>query len=198
VSASCALLLLLALGPAPSQAAPSGRDEIRNKAREILSSPEYDASKPDAAAPDAMEWIIRKIREVLAQVSALGANSPAFYWGMLLVCALVLAAIFGHAGWALVRSLRAARSVAPRADGERTVFDDPRTLLRNAEEAAATGRFVDAIRLCHRAAHPRDRQGYDEIVRIYEPAYFGRVAAGAEQFRACRTAAEALIAEARG
>lgn len=191
------------------------RERIRENVREILSSAEYDTGEGKKKGFDPIEWILRKIQELLASIADLGARSPALYWIALAVCAILLGVILGYAGRGLFRTLRAARSREPAASkGSRP--DDPHALLRNAEEAAARGRFTEAIRLCHRAAllgmdrrrivrfqeslttgdyrrqlasHPRERGGYESLARIFEPAFFGKAPTGAAEFQTCRRTA---------
>lgn len=209
---------LLSAAPGASQEGLPARDDVRQAAREILSSREYDIADPGF---NVLRWVLNKITEFFSSLSALHSSSPAFYWMIFLVCLVVLALIFTHAGVVVLRALRAARAKAP-AEGEGSVRrdEDPTALLANAGGLADAGDFREAIRLCHRAAlfgldragalryreslttgdyllqlraRPRERSGFDALAQIYEPAFFGRAAVSRPDYDASRRRVAELL-----
>ncbi len=220
-------LPLLLLAPQAAAAAQDGlpeRPAVKERLREILSSGEY-ATGDGTRAFSLAEWLQEKIRRFLASLARLGAEAPVLYWTIFAVLVFILLLIFAHAGTVVWRALRAARA-GPAGDvpGRPGRKEDPRALLERAAAEAARGRTTEAIRLCHRAAllaldrrgliryqesltsgdyrrqlqpHPRQRSSFDGLVRIYEPAFFGRAPVGPAEFEECRRRALEMAPEGR-
>jgi hypothetical protein len=216
------LALALLSGPASGQELPEG-PEVRGALEDILSSGEYDTSRPGASQISVWEWILRQIRKLLSSLAGLGQASPLLFWLILASCLVILAAIFAHGAYVLVGALRAARArTALTPEGAAVRFDDPQALLERARKAAAEGRYTEAVRLCHRAAllgmdrrglvrfhesftcgdyrrqlrgHTRERASFDALARVYEPAYFGKVPVGKAEFAECARVSGALAGE---
>jgi len=216
------LTLLLARGAAAQEALPSGPEIHRNLER-ILSSGDYETSRPDAD-PAATFWsrVLRKIGELLRGLTFLGDSSPTLFWMILGVCLLILAAIFAHGGVILARSLRAGRAREFRPDAQSGRAEEWGAILERAAEEAREGRFTEAIRLCHRGAllgldrrglvrfhesytsgdyrrqlqeRVRERQLFDGLARVFEPAFFGRIPAGQPEYTESNRLARALAQE---
>ena len=202
------LLGFLLVPPAVSAQEPARpKEEVRKTLDRILSSPEYEGQlpKPDAAKTF-WGWLGEQIAKLFRAMTSLGEAAPAVFWGILILCLLVLAAIFAHGGVILVRTLRASRAGGKGAGAPKgTRFEDAEALFEKARAAAARGEFTEAVRLCHRAAlmgldrrglirfqesltsgdyrgqlrpHDSDRSLFVALTRIYEPAYFGMAATG--------------------
>ncbi len=217
--------VLLAAVPsiADAQAVRPGREEIRKNLERILSSGEYETDRPKGSVRETIwGWILRKAREMLGSLADLGRASPGIFWLILIACLATLAAIFVHGGVVLVRALRASRVGAkPGLSKGRSRGDDADELFDRAEEAARESRFIEAIRLCHRAAlMGLDRRGllrfqecltsgdyraqlqgkgserslFDDLTRVYEPAFFGKETAGGKEYSESRRLAR-LLAE---
>jgi len=198
--------------------------EVRQNLQRILSSGEYETARPDAD-PVGSFWarLARKIGELLRGLTRLGESSPFLYWVILVVCLVVLTAIFTHGGIVLARALRAShagRAGLDEARGARP--DDWAALLERAAGEARQGRFTEAIRLCHRAAlmgldrrgivrfhesftsgdyrrqlrpRARERTLFDSLARLYEPAFFGRIPAGNPEYSESLRLARTLAQE---
>lgn len=195
-TALAAVLLLL-----PVQDLPDGR-VVRERLDRILASPDYDTGESNAKRGSVLEWILRKIGELFGALRSLGERSPAVVWTVLAVCFALLALIFLHGAVVLGRALRASRAGgAFRHDGPAAGPGDPRELLERARAAAREGRREDALRLTHRAAllgldrrgvlrfqesltngdyrrqlrgRPLESETFDALVRLHEPACFGK------------------------
>jgi hypothetical protein len=210
------LLLMLAL----QDALPGGAD-LRPRLDRILSSQEYSTDGPAQGNTDVVQSILRWVQNALASLTRLGQRSPLFLWIVLLSCLLILGAIVLHAAIILSRALREARS--GRGEGGSVYVagtEDPMELLERAREEARRGRAADAARLSHRASVaglgrrgllrlqetlttgdcrrqlatcPRDRETFDSLVRIYEPAWFGKAPVSAAELEACLSLAAQLV-----
>jgi uncharacterized MAPEG superfamily protein len=147
-----------------------------------------------------LQEIIRKIQEFFNWIGELYQYSPLLYWVVLILCCLILAAIFTHAGVVMARAFRAARrsGAGPRAARDRT---SPSKLLEEARRAAAAGETARALTLYLRAAIlgldlrglvrttetatvreylgllgrcPSERGLFERFLLHYEPGVFGR------------------------
>lgn len=195
--------------------------EIRRGLESILSSGEYDTGEGGNAGRTFLQWLGEKIQSLLRSLEVLGQSDPLLYWLLLAGCLVVLGLIFLHAGVVLTRALRAARSTGPREPaGREPGRDDPAAILARAREEASQARFEGAVRLCHRAAllgldrrglvrfheslttgdyarqlrgHPPDRERFESLARVYEPAFFGRVAVGGKEASDCLALAGRLV-----
>lgn len=219
-----AVAALLASGvPADQDPLPSS-PEIRRSLESILASGEYDTGGADASVTF-WRWVRDKVRSLLRSFEVLGQTSPVVFWMLLGGCVVILILIFAHAGIVLTRALRAARASdpgRPARPGDRR--EDPSALLAQAREEVTAARFDGAVRLCHRAAllgldrrglvrfheslttgdyarqlrtHAAERERFEALARVYEPAFFGRVAVPGEEAKRCLTLAGSLVGEAR-
>jgi hypothetical protein len=221
-ASSIALGLILLLAPS-SQEAARRAGEVRKNLERILASPEYGIEKPDVNAKETIwRWIARKLGELFDMVTNMGAVSPPVFWSILTVLLIILAGFLLHGGVIVLRALRASRTRAGPAPRKRALAEDADTLLARAATAAEAGQFTEAIRLCHRAAlvaldrrgfvrfqecltsgdyrsqlrtHDAERSIFVELTRIYEPAYFGKAAAGRDDYAASIRLARQLARE---
>jgi hypothetical protein len=185
----------------PVQELPDGKT-VRERLERILASPDYDTGESNAKRGSILDWILRKLAEAFGLLRSLGERAPAVVWTVLAVCFAILALIFLHGAVILLRALRASRpGGALRDAGPAAGPGDPRELLERARAAAREGRREEALRLTHRAAllgldrrgvlrfqesltngdyrrqlraRPRDGETFDALVRLHEPACFGR------------------------
>ena len=193
--------LAAALFFVPVQDLPDGQ-VVRERLDRILSSADYDTGESNAQSGSIFQWILRKLGDLLRSLTTLGELSPALFWTVLTVCLVLLALILVHGAVVLARALRASRAGGTlRAAGPAAGPGDPRELLESARKAAREGRRQEALRLTHRAALlGLDRRGvlrfqesltngdyrrqlrartaevetFDALVRLHEPACFGR------------------------
>ncbi len=210
------LLLTLAL----QDALPEGA-EIRQRLDRILASPEFATDVPGKRNTDILQSILRWLQETLGSLVRLGQESPLFLWLVLIACAVILGAILLHAGIVLSRALRESRAGAgERPVTYAAGAEDPVDLLQRARHEAAQGRSAEAARLSHRAsvaglgrrgllrlqetlttgdcrrqlaASPRDREAFDSLARIYEPAWFGKAPVNPAELDRCFDLAARLV-----
>jgi hypothetical protein len=208
--------------PSPQEAG-RGPGEVRKNLERILASPEYGIDRPTPDAKESIwRWISRKIGELFDAITNLGGLAPPVFWSILTVLLVILAAILVHGGVIVLRALRASRARAGPAPRKGARGEDADALLARAAAAAASGQFTEAIRLCHRAAlmaldrrgfvrfqecltsgdyrgqlrsHEAERAIFSELTRIYEPAYFGKAAAGGADYEESLRLARRLTRE---
>jgi hypothetical protein len=220
MTAPLALGLILLLAP---QEPLRDSGQVRRTLDRILASPEFETELPQLSAKETIwRWIARKIGELFDSISSLGSAAPGVFWTVLTILLLMLAGILIHGGVVVLRALRASRTRAGPAPGKRVRAEDAETLLGRAAQAAGQGRFTEAIRLCHRAAllgldrrgfvrfqdcltsgdyraqlrtHEAERALFQDLTRIYEPASFGRAAAGGEDYAESLRLAQRLVRE---
>lgn len=86
-------------------------------------------------------------------LDATRAAHPALFQGLIIALCIVLVAILGHAAWVLQRTLRAAarREGEPAAAPVVAFRRDAAWYLRAADEAAAAGRYREALGLAFEA-----------------------------------------------
>ena len=175
---------------------------VRERLDRILASPDYDSGDPGAQAVSILEWILRKLGGLFRTLANLGELSRPVFWTVLAVCVALLALIFFHGLVVVSRALRASRPGGSlRAAGPAAGPGDPRELLARARAAAREGRREEALRLSHRAAllgldrrgvlrfqesltngdyrrqlrpRPAESQAFEALVRLHEPACFGK------------------------
>lgn len=207
--------LLLAVQDLPEGA------ELRRRLDRILASPEYSTDLPAGGGDGFLQAIGRWIAKAFGSLARLGEASPFFFWLILIACILVLLAIFLHAGIVLSRAIRESRAAAGGKDLDLPRgAEDPQDLLRRAREDARQGRLAEAARLSHRASvvglgrrgllrlhdtltsgdcrrqlanHPAERTSFDALVRIYEPAWFGKLPVAVADVEACLKLADRLV-----
>ena len=172
--------------------------EIRAAAERILDSPDFRSR--GSGGPSMAEWLMEKLRGIAEWLGRLHGFSPVLYWVVLVICCLILAAVFAHAGVVLARAFRAAR----KPGGDPRLLRDrrsPSKLLEEARQAALAGDTARALTLYLRAAilgldlrglvratdtatvreylglltrHPRERGLFERFLLHYEPGVFGR------------------------
>ncbi len=209
------LVALLAL----QETLPEGA-EIRRRAERILASPEYSTEGAPAGDPGVLEAILRWLQKRLGELMRLGQDSPHLFWLVLISCLVILGGIFLHAGIVLSRALRESRAGAAEPVLAGPGAEDPSSILDRARDAARRGQAAEAARLSHRAsvaglglrgllrledtlttgdcrrqlaASPRDREAFDALVRIYEPAWFGKAPVEPGEVESCLTLASRLV-----
>jgi hypothetical protein len=210
-----ALLALLAL----QEPLPDG-GEVRRRAERILAAPEYSTEGAPASDTGILEAILRWIQKRIASLARLGQDAPFLFWLVLIGCLVVLGGIFLHAGIVLSRALREARAGADEPALAGPGAEDPAAILARAREAARRGQAAEAARLSHRASvaglglrgllrledtlttgdcrrqlsgSPRDREVFDALVRIYEPAWFGKAPVEPADVEDCLSLAARLV-----
>ena len=184
----------------PVQDLPDGK-VVRERLDRILAGADYDTGESNAKRGSVLEWILRQIHKLLQSLTNLGELSPVLFWTVLLVCLALLGLILLHGGVVLSRALRASRAGGKLRDLPAVGPGDPRELLARARAAAREGRREEALRLAHRAAllgldrrgvlrfqesltngdyrrqlraRPRESEAFDALVRLHEPACFGK------------------------
>ncbi|GEM_PF-5834451 len=205
-----------------AQEAPD-RDRVRRTTEKILSSEEYDSSGEEKQEKEASR------RRCSSESGKEGAGVPMVsapvVEGLLYVlCAVGCGLVLAFAIRAIVRLRRGAKSTKEEAGKKAPSEPDvPEALLSMADEEAGREQFLEAIRLCHRAAllgldrrrvvrfhesytngdyrrqlraRETDRPPFESLAGIFERVYFGRFPAAGTDFRECRRAADSLIREA--
>lgn len=210
-------VLLAALCLCP-QDLPEGK-VVRDRLERILASPDYDSGEGAPKRESFLAWVLRKIGELFQRLGSLGQRAPAVFWGVLAVLVAILLLIFLHGGVVLVRALKASRA-GGRLDARAVQGpDDPRELLARARAAANEGRREDALRLSHRAVllgldrrgllrfqesltngdyrrqlrARREGEAFEALVRLHEPACFGKRPLAAEDVEAGLRLAGSLL-----
>lgn len=174
---------------------------VRESLERVLASPDYDSGEGRAAKESIVQWLVRKLKELLHSLGGLGEAAPAVFWTVMILLLGLLAAIFLHGAVVLGRALKASRAGGRLRELPVAGPGDPRELLERARAAAREGRREEALRLSHRAAllgldrrgvlrfqesltngdyrrqlraQPREGEAFDALVRLHEPACFGR------------------------
>jgi hypothetical protein len=196
------LILLLLPTTASAQDRVRGEGEVRKTLDRILSSPEFETQLPRLDAKESIwRWISRKLGQLWDAITRLGDAASPVFWAILVICVVLLTAIFVHGAVIVVRALRASRARSGPVLKKGGRAEDAEALMAQAAAAAERRQFTEAIRLCHRAAlmgldrrglvrfqecltngdyrgqlksHDAERSLFLALIRIYEPAFFGR------------------------
>lgn len=207
-------------------------------ARENLEKNDSERARKDAAEAE------RKLREVREELrkgerrepppkseepprQETGGSGPSvslpFFEGLLYAICIIVCVILLVLAIRKLMGLKRVKKEKPDEKKPKAVLEpsEPRTLLEMADAEASRSRYVEAIRLCHRAAllgldrrrvvkfhesftngeyrrqlaQSPERGTFESLAGRFELAYFGRVPAGDGEFRECRRAAQALVGE---
>ncbi len=218
--------LLLAVGPrvctaqkTPDVPTVSSTDELRAVARQILSGTEYQRQMRAAGQVPVTQrlWeaLFRWLRRILSQplFEGLQRAHPIAYWALVAGLTGLLGLLLFHFAVILRSTLRGTRrkveEVLTPSDNKPTT----QNLVAEAEQAAAVGRYRDAIRLLYRALLSQlDAEGlidYDQtktnweylnatrsVAALYKPfakltmlfdrKWYGLEQAGVSDYQRCR------------
>ena len=132
-------------------------DAIRDKIAEVLARPDYHVEP--VAAEESYEWlkllfrIIEWILTPFRWLMELTEGLPALLrWTIVVGLVVILVLVIAHIVYTIVMAVRGPRRNPSLPALDERATQDPDLLERQAEEAAACGEWVDAIRLLFRAA----------------------------------------------
>jgi hypothetical protein len=181
-------------------------ERVRAVIDSVFAGPQYRWETPlDPFAPLRRAWIW-----LVTWFQGLRAESPATYWALIVLLALVLLAILGHAAWVTWRTVRSDAAAELRGITARTEVRNAAWYAREAERLAAAGHFAEAIQAdflrlvlqldarqlvrFHPSRTPNEyareatlspdaRRELGELVRRLYAYVFARVPCGAEELR---------------
>jgi hypothetical protein len=121
--------------------APAGADSLRRVLDSVFAAPAYawvEKAKP-------LGFLLRWINAITRWLQGLEGGHPGLFTLLLSVLVVALVAVFVHAGWLFVTSIRAAQAPPAGAGRETAAALTPEGLRREADRLAAAGRFVEAM-----------------------------------------------------
>ncbi len=121
-------------------AAPAGADSLRRVLDSVFAAPAYRWVEK----PQPFDFFFRWISAVANWLQGLRGAHPGLFTVLLALLVVALVAIFVHAGWLFLHSIRAA--VAPPGAGPEAAAPlTPEGLRQEARRLAAAGRYVEAM-----------------------------------------------------
>jgi hypothetical protein len=136
---------------------PVSAEQLREKVDEVLARPEFtDASnEPSSQAVGILDWLLEQLTGVLRWIYDLTQGLPeVLRWLIVAGLTLLLVILIVHILWTFQRALTGAHLRLPDArlalEGEPKLHPDK--LEADADEAAANGDLIGAIRLLLRAS----------------------------------------------
>ena len=117
-------------------------DSLRAVLDTVFAAPKYAW----VSRPHPMRWLWEQFLRMVDWFETLRGTLPLAYWTVVVIAVVVLVAILVHAGWLMVRTIRA--STAPDAveAGVRAERHDAEWYRRRAARFAAEARYPEAMR----------------------------------------------------
>ncbi|MCA9028153.1 MAG: hypothetical protein KDA86_23285 [Planctomycetaceae bacterium] len=143
-------------------------DEIRRKAAEVVSRPEYHLDQGLHEGTDSLwltiiTWILKPFVWLF---EALDGLPVALRVLVIVVLGLVAIALIFHIIWSLVASIRQSPGRERLAPLDRESLVDPLVLEAAARKAEADGEYLESVRLLFRAALRRIELAEDKKLRV--------------------------------
>ena len=201
---------------------------LRDKIREVLSRPDYRIGPPSNETPwmlelffKALEWLIAPIRWLFELTEGL----PSFLrWLIVAVLVIVLVALLVHIFYTLFRALGGDHREQLLVASSQSPLTTPREWDRLADEAAARGDWIVAVRHLFRAClarlEERERRPFrrgttnrghlrryrnaafceslEVLVATIERKWYGEETCDARDYEACRQAHSRVTASVIG
>jgi len=143
-------------------------EEVRRKAAEVVARPDYRLdqgldSESQSLLLTVLSWILRPFLWFFESLQGLPGPLRVL---VVITLFVIMVALIVHMVWSFVTAIRGSRTDSLSHASARDRVFDPRQLEASAEQAAADGQYLDAIRFLFKAALVRIEQAEDKKLRV--------------------------------
>ncbi|MEZ6129856.1 MAG: hypothetical protein R3C59_14330 [Planctomycetaceae bacterium] len=151
-----------------ASAAVNTPDVVRRKAAEVVSRPEYrlDQGLDSQTQSLFMQILLLLLRPFLWFMESLQGLPGPLRVLVVITLTLIMLALIAHIVWSFVTALRGSRYDRLSHVTVRDRAPDPRQLETSADQAAADGKYLDAVRFLFKAALARIELAEDRKLRV--------------------------------
>lgn len=121
----------------------AGQDSLRAVLDSVFRQPQYAW----AERPNPLAFLARWWEGLITWITDLESSNPSVYWLLVGLMLAVVAAVVVHAGWVMVRTLRAARAPANPTETTAYMVRDAAWHRDEVARLAGAGRFVEAMQV---------------------------------------------------
>ncbi|MBW8772052.1 MAG: DUF4129 domain-containing protein [Gemmatimonadetes bacterium] len=122
-------------------------DSLQGVLDAVFAAPKYHW----VSRPNPWRWLLEHFLMLVRWFDGLRQSAPLVYWTVMLVAVLVLVAILVHAGWLMLRTIRASAAPDATEAGSRAERRDAEWYRTRGARLAMQGRYAEAMRFMFEA-----------------------------------------------
>lgn len=117
-------------------------DSLQGVLDAVFAAPKYQW----VARPHPWRWLAEQFMKLVRWFEELRLGAPAIYWAVVSLAVIALVAVLVHAGWLMLRTIRASTAPDAAASGVRAERRDAAWYRARGSRLAGEGRYAEAMR----------------------------------------------------